>query len=242
MFDFIKRLKIKREPETSSIAKPYKEPNFQSYIIQSENPAKPINFNLRILSIADTHNKLSIRESINLPEQSTYDLCILLGDVSKGDIQKILEKVPLSKVIGILGNHDDFDSLSKFNIPNINNSIYTFNGIKISRLEGCIKYKDTQPGYSLEESLQVMDNLSYSDILISHNIPFGFMGPLNSVHIGNPAINNYLYRTGCPVNICGHNHSHKEGILDNNSFIIETHMAEVIIISPGKITIEQLEM
>lgn len=246
MFNIIKRLNRKREPrepENNSIAKPsIKEPGLQSYIKTYQNSAKPLDFNLRILAIADTHNKLSIRDGIYLPALDSFDLCILLGDISKGDIGKILEKIPATKIIGVLGNHDDFDTLSQFNIPNINNTIHLFNSVKIAGLEGCIKYKETQPGYSLEESFKIMDTLPYADILISHNIPYGFMGQLNSVHIGNPAINNYLYRTGCPLNICGHNHSHKEEALDNNSYVIETHMAELISIIPGKVITKQIEM
>ena len=212
-------------------------PNICSDILKSN----PINFNIKILAIADTHNKLSIHQNLNFPKEINFDICILLGDISKGDIEVILKYIPKEKIIGILGNHDDLDTLEKYNITNINKNIFTFNNIKILGLEGCIKYKENQAGYSLEESIIICDNLPPSDIFITHNIPYKFMGDLNQVHIGNPAINKYLIKNQCPINICGHNHSNFQGTLSNGTTVIETYMFTLIEISPQNININKIE-
>lgn len=201
--------------------------------------ADKINFNINLLVIADTHNQLFFINKIKIPTPDKYDLCILLGDISKDDIRELLKYIPKEKMIGILGNHDDKDNLSAFGITNINSSIYIYNGISFVGLEGCIKYKKNQIGYSKEESKNICSKLPKADIFISHNIPYKFMGELNGIHIGDPAINKYLIKNKVPVNICGHNHSYKIDKLKNKTTVIETYMISMINISPGNIEIKK---
>lgn len=204
--------------------------------------ADEIDFSVKLLTIADTHNKLSIKGAINnLPESSEYDLCILLGDISRGDIEILLKYIPKDKMMGILGNHDDKDNLLRYNIKNINKTLFNFNGINFIGLEGCIKYKENQPGYKQDEIRQVCRLMPKAHILISHNIPYGFMGELNEAHIGAKEINKYLLKKRVPLNICGHNHSDKQGKLKNGTIVIETNMIRLINISPKGIIVNKIE-
>lgn len=175
------------------------------------------------------------------PAKPFYDVCVFLGDVSKGDIRELLKFIPKEKIIGVLGNHDDTDNLEIYNIENINGKKIEKTGINFLGIEGCVKYKDSQPGYTLEESYEFFKDKPPCDILISHTIPFMFMGQLNNVHIGNPAINEYLIKTHCPLAICGHNHSNREGTLENGTNIIETYDICLIDISPEEIKIYKKE-
>ena len=85
--------------------------------------AREIDFNLTLLTVADTHNSLNTFKEIKIPKPSEYDLCIFLGDISKEDIRILLKYIPKEKIIGVLGNHDDNDNLELFVIKNINNTI-----------------------------------------------------------------------------------------------------------------------
>lgn len=229
MFNFIKN-------KTNTDLEKYN--NLEKKLYFRYGKANPINFNLKILTVTDTHN--TIKDPIFL-EKLEYDLCIFLGDISKQDIYEITKYINKDKIIGILGNHDEKDNLEKFNIMNINNKVFKFNNIKLVGIEGCLKYKEFQPGYSLAESFEVSDKLEKANILISHTIPYKFMGDLNEIHIGNPAITNYLYKNKCSLNLCGHNHNNKLGTLKNGTTVIETYLINLITITPGDIQIKKIE-
>ena len=96
---------------------------------------------ISILTIADTHNQIKLLEYEYFPIQEKYDICILLGDISKEDLKIILKYIPINKIIGILGNHDEKNLLKENNITDINNKVFVFNNINFFGLEGCIKYK-----------------------------------------------------------------------------------------------------
>lgn len=212
--------------------------NYEKKLYRKYGNADSIDFNIELLTIADTHNTI---KDISPLKNIKYDICVLLGDISKQDIQEILKFVDISKIIGILGNHDEKDNLLKYNICNVNDTIFQFNDIKFAGIEGCIKYKENQPGYSLAKSFKISNELEKADILLTHTIPYQFMGTLNEFHIGNPAITNYLYKNKCPLNLCGHNHNEKLGTLKNGTNVIETYMINLISVSPKNIKIQKIE-
>lgn len=206
--------------------------------------ARPITFNIRLLVVADTHNRLYFLNP-KLPSSDDYDLCVFLGDISQSDIRIILKSVPKEKIIGVLGNHDDIDNLSMFGITDLNavTEPFVFNGASFAGLQGCIKYKENQPCYTAEESMRIADRILHrADIFVTHSTPYNFMENRGKIHSGNPAINHYLFKHRCPVNLCGHNHSFKQGKLINGSNILECYMFSIVSISEGSITIEHLQI
>ena len=203
--------------------------------------AREINFNLTLLVVADTHNSLNMFKEIKIPKPSEYDLCIFLGDISKEDIRILLQYIPKEKIIGVLGNHDDENNLSLFGIKNINNNIYHYNELSFIGLQGCIKYKEGQPCYTKKESKKLCKNMPPVDIFITHDIPENFMLHQSENHKGNPAINKYLYKNKCPLNICGHNHTYKIDKLKNGTYVAELMDITLLRISPNKIITQKIE-
>jgi predicted phosphodiesterase len=203
--------------------------------------AREIDFNLTLLTVADTHNSLNTFKEIKIPKPSEYDLCIFLGDISKEDIRILLQYIPKEKIIGVLGNHDDNDNLELFGIKNINNTIYYYNEISFIGLQGCIKYKENQPCYTQKESKEFCKNMPAVDIFITHDVPANFMLHQSEVHKGNPAINKYLSKNKCPLNICGHNHTYKIDKLKNGTYVAELMDITLLRISPNKIITQKIE-
>lgn len=180
---------------------------------------------ISILTIADTHNQIKLLEYKYFPIQKKYDICILLGDISKEDLKIILKYIPINKIVGILGNHDEKNLLKENNITDINNKVFVFNNINFFGLEGCIKYKENQIGYTIEESREILSKFKNIDILISHEPPkennFG------SCHQGNPEITKFAIKTKIPFIICGHLHRDEISSIKKTK-IIKTYMIKII--------------
>ncbi|MBQ9658786.1 MAG: hypothetical protein IJV31_08490 [Clostridia bacterium] len=90
--------------------------------------------NISILVIADCHHLKE--EEIAKVENLQYDVCLLLGDINGNYLDMILNYVPIEKIYGILGNHDEYGLLESRNIANIHSKIININGIKILGFEG----------------------------------------------------------------------------------------------------------
>ena len=219
----------------TEMVKTYK--NYDEKLLKQYGKCKDFNKSIRLLIFADTHGKLSydIDYDFNAINEFGYDVCLLLGDISCDDIRKILEYVDKNKVCGILGNHDYLDNLEKFDIPNINGEIVNINGVNILGIEGCIKYKNTQPGFTLEEGFKFIEELPCCDILITHSAPFGAVGlESNSVHIGAPYINKYIFEKKCPVVISGHNHVDIKHEYLNGTLGLSVYKQRIIQFNNGK--------
>jgi predicted phosphodiesterase len=220
-------------PQTE-IAKIYK--NYDNKLFKEYGKCKPFDKTIKILIFSDTHSKLAydIDYDLKAINKYGYDVCLLLGDISCDDIRIILEHVDKNKVYGILGNHDYLDNLEKFNIPNINGQIININGVDILGIEGCIKYKSVQPGFTLEEGFKFIKQLPPCDILITHSAPFGAVGlESNSVHIGAPYINKYMFEKKCPIVISGHNHIDKKHKYLNGTLGLSVYKQRIIQFNKG---------
>lgn len=243
MFDLFKKRKKQREPfgytpaycSQSELVDKYK--GLDNKLFKKNGKCRPFDKKIKLLIFADTHGHIKSDPDYNLniiPDD--IDICLLLGDISRDDIAEILKHVPKEKIIGILGNHDYDTNLEVYDIPNINKTMVEINGVKISGIEGCIKYKDTQPGYTLTDGFSTVKTIPAADICITHAAPFGILGlEHNTIHIGAPYINDYLYTTRTPINICGHNHVDYVKTLSNGTTIIGTYKQRIIEIDHNEI-------
>lgn len=175
----------------------------------------PIDFKLRMLVIADTHNCLDDEEITGLEA----DVCLLLGDLSAKDIQKIKYNITTMPIYGVLGNHDDWKLYDAYGIENIHNKVVDVKGVKIAGLQGSIKYKNTDyPLYTDEESSNIARSMNGADVLISHDSPKYFHGEINFAHSGLQGVTDYCVKNKIPLNLHGHHHCNKKGILENGTF------------------------
>lgn len=215
LFDVVKqRIKISvtnsnNFNQDAKLIKSYK--NYDKRLLIDHGKCREFDKHIKLLVFADTHGHL-VYDSEFIEKQITdYDVCLLLGDITCDDIRVILKVVNKDKIYGILGNHDNFDNLEKCGIPNIAGEIITINGVNILGIEGSLRYTDRRPGFTLEEGDEYVKTLPYCDILISHSPPFGALGyEQNSVHIGAPYINRYIFEKHIPIILSGHNHVDSE--------------------------------
>ena len=198
----------------------YIESYEKSLISASECVTRDINNfpDLRILIIADLHGHFKT-EWKNISEND-YDVCFLLGDNTKSDLEHILKYVPLNKIFGVLGNHDELYYYDMFGIPNINGQIVECNGIRIAGIEGCVSYKTGMPGFSSQtESIIFSDLMNKADVLIFHSNPF-LSGYQDDIHDGLMGVTNYLYKSQVPFCIHGHIHENKKYTLQNGTTVL----------------------
>ena len=100
------------------------------------------NFNnsLKIIAISDTHNDLNFDDFKQfISKHNNYDICILLGDHSSSDIEKILKCVDKTKTYGLLGNHDR-NYLTEYAINSLNGQVINIKGVSLLGIEGSYKY------------------------------------------------------------------------------------------------------
>lgn len=122
---------------------------------------------MKFLLFADLHHF----ESTNLNKiTDDFDVIIFLGDINALTMKEILNTFPSKPSYAILGNHDSerlFDSVNnqlktekgftqqsfEFPVKNINCIKVDLNEISFTGLQGSIKYKDKQIGYTQKEAL-----------------------------------------------------------------------------------------
>jgi len=165
----------------------------------------------KMLVIADTHDCIMADEFCFLENaKNKYDVCLLLGDISAEDIGHIKANVKNVPIFGVLGNHDTYGLLEKYEIKNLHLKTEEVSGISIAGFEGSRKYKDSDsPMFGAIKSLKLSRKIPKANILISHDAPCGLydnFGP----HAGLPGINRYMLRNRCVFNIHGHHHVNDE--------------------------------
>jgi len=163
---------------------------------------------IRILLITDTHGCLKEEDfSKFVFENNDYDICLLLGDHSKGDIKTILKFIEKEKIYALLGNHDS-DYISEFELKNLNGKIIEINGVKLLGIQGSYRYKPEEfPSFSQKESIEFLENKGKVDILVSHDAPFGLSERNDVAHQGLFGIMYYLFKNKIPYCIHGHLHT-----------------------------------
>jgi Icc-related predicted phosphoesterase len=231
----VMRMKWTNKIETMFRNKHETKQNDNKNVLQNKHiePIK-IPFNLTALVIADTHGCL--RES-DIPKDVDYDVCLLLGDVYDNDLKVLLPCIH-SNVYGILGNHDGFGTLSRFDVGNLHGGMVEINGVKIAGLQGSIKYKNADmPLYTDEESDDVADILPLADILISHDSPKYVFGTNDFAHSGLTGITKYCEKHNIPLNLHGHHHENKTTFLENGTTSICTYGVNLITINNGLVDV-----
>lgn len=185
--------------------------------------------NIKLLIITDTHNCLHYdEESLEKIKKAEYDVCLLLGDVTGGDIYEILKIVPHDKIYGLLGNHDSFDSFDEFKINNLHGKVIEVNNVKIAGIQGSHRYKQgIHVLYTHEESIEIADKLPEADILVSHDKPF-LIDNKDNVHDGLKGITYYCYKNHIKVQIHGHLHDDTEDTLKNGTKVYGKYKVAVL--------------
>lgn len=184
--------------------------------------------NINILAIADCHH-LKEEEIIKVKDLQ-YDVCLLLGDIKGTYLDMILNYVPIGKIYGILGNHDEYGLLESRNISNIHSKIIDVNGVKILGFEGSSRYKDGNiPMYSQEESIKILKKCEIADILVSHDSPYQLYSKANDkAHCGLKGITKYLKKNRIYLNIHGHHHINTDLKLNNGTNVIGVYRCAII--------------
>lgn len=184
---------------------------------------------LKILIIADLHGHFrDHRRKLENISETDYDLCFLLGDNTKSDIEGILKYVSLEKIIGVLGNHDERYYYDMFGITDINGKVVEYKGVKLTGIEGCVAYKSTMPGFnSQEESLSFADRIPAANILLSHSNPF-LSGYTDDIHDGLMGVTKYLYKNQVSLCIHGHVHENKKYALQNGTTVLSCYGVQLI--------------
>lgn len=187
------------------------------------------NYNsINILVIADCHHLKE--EEIEKVKNLQYDACLLLGDISGNYLDMILKYVPIEKIYGILGNHDEYGLLESRNISNIHSKVINVNGVRILGFEGSSRYKTGNiPMYSQEESIKILRKCDIADILVSHDSPYQLYSKANDkAHCGLKGITKYLKKNKVYLNIHGHHHINTKLTLSNGTNVIGVYRCAMI--------------
>ena len=177
----------------------------------------PIDFNLKMLIITDTHGCLKPED---IPDCDA-DVCFLLGDIFLHELAIIKEKVTNMPIYGVLGNHDGFELYEMAGIENIHGKVVEVNGVKVAGFQGSFRYKNTYfPFYDDDESVEIADCIERADILISHDSPKHFHVDQDWAHSGLQGITHYCEKLDVPLNIHGHFHENMSGVLENGTRVV----------------------
>lgn len=189
----------------------------------------PINFNISLLIITDTHNCLTYEELEEKTKGKKFDACLLLGDLSDEDLYIIKNEIKNIPIYGVLGNHYGWDLYDKYNIENIHGKVIEINGIRIAGIQGGLKYKNANTAlYTDQESVEIAKKIEPADILISHDSPKHFHGKDDFAHSGLKGITYYCKKNKVPLNIHGHHHRHRIGVLKNGTRVMCCYGIEVV--------------
>lgn len=209
-----------------------KNKSYENQLLSKYGSANKIKkYGLKILFIADTHNCLSMNNDTleYIKKQNNYDCCILLGDHSVNDLEKILNIVPINKIYGVVGNHDSWDKYKQFEIIDLNEKVIKIKDVRIAGISGGFKYKDSTEyaQYTHEESIEIANKMEKADILVTHDKPF-IEDMHNPAHDGLKGITEYIYKNHIGIHIHGHLHEEGEQILKNGTKSICIYMAKLI--------------
>ena len=194
------------------LAKIFKKEKVSNIKNQEFSVMTPIKDN-KILIISDIHFPLSEKETDIINKK--YDICLLLGDISK-DILLSLNTKTMCRFYGVYGNHDTENMYQDINgLENIHDHQIIEKAFSIIGINGSSKYKEHTPYCMLsqEESLTISQNLPKCDILISHDSPY----QIHSTSInkeGLKGISEYININKPKLHLYGHHHTIKSYMLD----------------------------
>lgn len=182
--------------------------NQENTLLELFGKCDSFNKKMRMIVISDTHSCLDKDEFAKfVAEHENFDVCLLLGDHSVGDVDIILQYIDKEKLYALLGNHDN-NYIGKFNLKNLNGTVINVNGVKILGIQGSYKYKpDDFPSFTQKESIEFLNNKEKVDILVSHDAPYGLSERNDVAHQGLFGILYYLFKNKVPYCIHGHLHT-----------------------------------
>lgn len=221
---------------------------WDEYVSHLKKKARPVIFNpisVKILAIADTHGMVSsgrwLLNSLKAFTSTKFDIILLLGDIPTQDIEKLLRFVSGDLVLGVLGNHDNFDTLEKVEVEDLNQKvIITGENRWLAGLEGSIKYKDSNnPMLSHNDSITATENIWPVDVFISHDTYYHIGNP-DLAHKGLVGISKYLYENRVPYHIHGHTHQRTIETLENGTTSIGVYGAAIININNEQINVHNI--
>ncbi len=212
-----KYLKVDNNCNTYGFQKKYSNQTKILYKLFGDVEEKTL-YKLKCIVITDTHNTLKIDELEKIVNNHPdYDVCILLGDHTAYDIEKVLKLIDKDKIYALLGNHDS-NYIDSYGLNNLNGNIIEINGVKFMGIQGSFKYKPSDfPSFSQEESVLFLKDKDKVDILFSHDGPYDDSKKFNPAHQGLFGINYYLFKNHVKYNIHGHLHNSFNKNLENGT-------------------------
>jgi len=184
---------------------------------------------MKLLCIADTHGQLP-DDWFSGFKRYDPDLCIMLGDHSLGDAQKVLRYIPKKKVRAIYGNHDlpvaGRTYISRFGLKQL--TYEEINGVRLLGVPGCVKYSAYEKPYqwTQEEYWEYMVEQPPCDVLITHCNSSLFTLKPGPAHQGAAAFAEYCHLNGVKYHIHGHNHI--SAVIDHGTIERCIYMAEMV--------------
>jgi Icc-related predicted phosphoesterase len=170
---------------------------------------------MKLLAISDVHSSFSKLKS--LLERENFDVILIAGDISNGDISDVRKILKFVK---------DFSEYVFFVPGNMDPAPL----LEIKELEGCLnlhRNKTYLRGYSIggvggglispfltrieftdHEISIALEELGYVDILLSHTPPFdsGLDRVRSGLSVGSKSLRDYIERRAPLLCICGHIH------------------------------------
>lgn len=177
---------------------------------------------MRILVISDLHfyGKENILSKLNLANKIGYDFILSLGDNATEDLVTIKQHTN-KNILGVLGNHDDFNTLKKASIVNIHGPAFNLNNINIVGFEGSVYYKEgLYPSFNQEECIDEIMSFPKADILISHAGAMSVCRDSPSSHQGFVGIDMYLNHHKPKLHLHGHLHKNEINYLNDKTISI----------------------
>ncbi len=175
---------------------------------------------LKLIVISDTHGYFAFNgERLpafmkNVPE---YDLCILLGDIDRYDLEQILKIIPKERILAIRGNHDSFELYEREGIKEMSGRTVKYNGVTFAGIEGSFRYKDKIfPSFTQYESLFQLEDMKPADVLLTHDCMFEH-SKNDAAHAGLIGITRFIYRHAPVWHIHGHLHLSYQRCYDNGT-------------------------
>ena len=162
---------------------------------------------MRILAIADLHG--CPEKEIQLLKNTQCDICVFLGDIPRPAIQQISSVIGNVPMIGVVGNHDEWNELEETNVQHIHLKRFEHMGVSFAGLSGSERYKTgNYPMLTQSESIRLARDIPKADILISHDCGYHILNK-KEAHEGLKGISSYCFWNRCRLNICGHHHVDK---------------------------------
>ena len=167
---------------------------------------------MKILAIADTEERC-LWECFRKERFEGVDLILSAGDLDP-DYLEFLVTVINKPLIYVRGNHDDrYARHAPGGCICVEDSVYTYRGIRIAGLGGSMRYRDGANMYTEREMSKRMRKLSRKvrmvggcDILLTH-APAAGMGDLDDLpHRGFECFNTALESWGADYMVHGHVH------------------------------------